>query len=90
MNRSIYVGWSCVLYSNFFWFVVKEFFNLSGTGMRYFTKDGLFRKKSSDLTDLIFDGTFIQAGIGSGKVGFKAQGEFYRLVSRKGFVVVKG
>jgi len=29
-------------------------------------------------------------GIDSGKVGFKAQGKAYRLVSGKGFVVVKG
>lgn len=70
--------------------VVKEFFNLSDTMMGYFTKVGLFGKKSSDLTDSIFYGPFVLAGIGSGKVGFKAQGESYRLVSRKGFVVVEG
>ena len=58
--------------------------------MRYFTKVGLFGKKSSDLTDSIFDGPFILAGIGSGKVGFKAQGKSYRPVSRKGFVVIEG
>ena len=46
--------------------VVKEFFNLSDTVMRYFTKVGLFRKKSSNLTDLIFYGPFIVADIGSG------------------------
>jgi len=39
---------------------------------------------------LIFDGLFINAGLGSGKLEFKAQDESYRLVSRKGFVVVKG
>jgi len=55
--------------------VVEEFFNLSDMVMRYFTKVGLFGKKSSDLTDLIFDGPFVLAGIGSGKVGFKAQGK---------------
>ena len=58
--------------------------------MRYFTKVGLFGEKTSDLTDSIFDGPFVLAGIGSGKVGFKAQGKSYRLVSRKGFVVVEG
>lgn len=70
--------------------VVKEFFNLSDTVMRYFTKVGLFGKKSSDLTDSIFDGPFVLAGIGSGKVGFKAQSKAYRLVFRKGFVVIEG
>jgi len=34
--------------------------------MRYFTKIGLFGKKSSDLTDSIFDVPFVLAGIGSG------------------------
>ena len=58
--------------------------------MRYFTKVGLFEKKSSDLTDSIFDGPFVLAGIGSGKVVFKAQGLSYRLVFRKGFVVIEG
>ena len=58
--------------------------------MGYFTKVGLFENKLSDLTDSIFCGPFVLAGIGSGKVGFKAQGESYRLVSRKGFVVVEG
>ena len=70
--------------------VVKEFFNLSDTVMGYFTKVGLFGEKTSDLTDSIFYGSFVLAGIGSGKVGFKAQGKAYRPVSRKGFVVVKG
>jgi len=58
--------------------------------MRYFTKVGLFGKKSSDLTDSIFDGPLVLAGIGSGKVGIKAQGESYRLVFREGFVVIEG
>ena len=70
--------------------VVKEFLNLSHTMMGYFTKVGLFGEKTSDLTDSIFYGSFVLAGIGSGKVGFKAQGKAYRPVSRKGFVVVKG
>jgi hypothetical protein len=42
------------------------------------------------LTDSIFYGPFVLAGIGSGKVGFKAQGKAYRPVSRKGFMVVEG
>jgi len=71
-------------------YVVKEFFNLSDTMMRYFTKVGLFGKKSSDLTDSIFDGPFVLAGIGSGKVVYKAQGLSYRLVFRKDFVVIEG
>ena len=58
--------------------------------MGYFTKVGLFGKKTSNLTDSIFYGPFVMACIGSGKVGFKAQGVCYRLVSRKGFVVVEG
>ncbi|MBM3454024.1 MAG: hypothetical protein FJX80_02630 [Bacteroidetes bacterium] len=63
---------------------------MSDTVMGYFTKVGLFGKKSSDLTDSIFDGSFVLAGIGFGKVGFKTQGESYRLVFRKGFVVIEG
>jgi hypothetical protein len=58
--------------------------------MGYFTKVDLFGNKSSDLTDSIFYGPFVLAGIGSGKVGFKAQGKAYCPVSRKGFVVVEG
>jgi len=58
--------------------------------MGYFMKVGLFGKKSSDLTDSILDGPFVLAGIGSGKVGFKSKGESYRLVFRKGFVVIEG
>jgi hypothetical protein len=58
--------------------------------MGYFTKVGLFGEKTSDLTDSVFYGSFVLAGIGSGKVGFKAQCKAYRPVSRKGFVVVKG
>jgi len=58
--------------------------------MGYFTKVGLFGKKTSYLPDSIFYGPFVLAGIGSGKVGFKAQGKAYRPVSRKGFVVVEG
>jgi hypothetical protein len=58
--------------------------------MGYFTKVGLFGKKSSDLTDSIFYSSFVLAGIGSGKAGFKAQCKAYCPVSRKGFVVVEG
>jgi hypothetical protein len=58
--------------------------------MGYFTKVGIFGERTSDLTDSIFYGLFVLAGIGSGNVGFKAQGVSYRLVSRKGFVVVEG
>lgn len=70
--------------------VVKEFFNLSDTMMRYFPQVGLFGNKPSDFTDSIFYGPFVLAGMGSGKVGFKAQGLSHRLVVRKGFVVVEG
>jgi hypothetical protein len=42
------------------------------------------------LTDSIFFVPFVLAGIGSGEVVFKAQGKAYRLVFRKGFVVVEG
>jgi hypothetical protein len=58
--------------------------------MGYFTKVGLFGKKTSDLTDSIFYGPFVLACIGSGKVGFKTQGKSYRLMFRKGFVVFEG
>ncbi|NDA62364.1 MAG: hypothetical protein EBX50_10000 [Chitinophagia bacterium] len=58
--------------------------------MRYFTKFGLFGKKWSDLTDLILDGPFVLAGIGSGKGVFKALGKAHRLAFRKGFVVIEG
>jgi len=58
--------------------------------MGYFTKVGLFGKKTSNFADLIFYSPFVLAGIGSGKVGFKAQGKAYRPVSCKGFVVVVG
>ena len=55
-------AWLGVLYFKFSCrSVVKEFFNLSDTMMRYFTKVGLFGKKSSDLTNSIFDGPFILA-----------------------------
>jgi hypothetical protein len=58
--------------------------------MSYYTKVLFFRKKLSDLTDSIFYGPFVLACIGSGKVGFKAQGVSLRLVFRKGIVVVEG
>ena len=73
----------CFLFKFSYRSVVKEFFNLSDTVMRHFTKVGLFGKKSSDLTDSIFGGPFVLAGIGSCKVGFKVQGLSYRLVFRK-------
>jgi hypothetical protein len=58
--------------------------------MGCFTKVGLFGQKTPDLTNSIFYGPFVLAGIGYGKVGFKAQGKAYRPVFRKGFVVVGG
>ncbi|MFM8317917.1 MAG: hypothetical protein ACKOAV_06040, partial [Bacteroidota bacterium] len=42
------------------------------------------------MTNSVFDGPFVLAGIGSGKGGFKAQGKVYRLVFRKGFAVIEG
>jgi hypothetical protein len=56
----------------------------------YFPKFGLFWNNTSDLTNWIFYSSFDLAGIGTGKVGFKALDKAYWPVYRKGFVVFEG